>query len=63
MSGRKPHIEMVLRFVVHLPLRKRSKVYTEEDTRPIGPEEVAEIIVARILRKIDSWVASSKRAY
>ena len=51
--GSKPCIEMVLRFVVHLPLSKRPKVYTEEDTRPVAPEEeVAKIIAALILREI-----------
>ena len=63
-SGCKPCIEMVLRFVVHLPLRKRPKVFTEEETRPIAPEdEVAKIIAALILREMDSWVASSQWAY
>ena len=55
---------MVLRFVVHLLLRKWPKVYTEEDTRPIAPEEeVAKIIAALIMREMDSWVASSQWAY
>ena len=59
-SGRKPYIEMFLRFVVHLSLRKRPKVYTEEHTRPIAlEEEVAKIIATLILREMDSWVASS----
>ena len=59
-AGRKPYIEMVLRFVVHFPLRKRLKVYTEDDTRPIAlEEEVAKIMGALILRETDSWVASS----
>ena len=63
-SGRKPYIEMVLRFVVHLPLCKWPKVYTEEDTRPIAlEEEEAKIIAALILRDMDSWVASSQWAY
>ena len=63
-TGRKPYIEMVLRFVVHLPLRKWPKVYTGEDTRPIALEEVvAKIIVALILREMDSWVALSQWAY
>ena len=55
---------MVLRFVVHLPLRKRPRVYTEEDTRLIAlEEEVAKIIAALIMREMDSWVASSQWAY
>ena len=63
-SGSKPYIEMVLRFVVHLLLRKRPKVHTEEDTRPIAlEEEVAKIIAALILRGMDSWVTSSQWAY
>ena len=53
-----------MRFVVHLPLRKRPKVYTEEDTRPIAlQEEVAKIIAALILCEMNSWVASSQWAY
>ena len=63
-SGSNLDIEMVLRFVVHLPLRKWPKVYTEEDTRPIElEEEVAKIIAALILREMDSWVMSSQWAY
>ena len=49
-SGSKPYIEMVMWFVVHLPLRKRPKVYTEEDTpSPVLEEEVAKAIAALIL--------------
>ena len=63
-SGRKPYIEMLMRFVVHLPLRKRPKVFTKEDARPIVlEEEVAKTIAALILREMDSWVASSGWAY
>ena len=61
VSGSKPYIEMVLWSMVHLPLRKRSKMYMEEDTRPGGApaEEVAKIIAALILRKMVSQVTSS----
>ena len=57
--GCKLYIKMVLRFVVHLPLHKRPKVCTEEDTRPMAlEEEMARIIAELILREMDSWVAS-----
>ena len=60
-SGSRPYIKMVVRFVVHLPVRKRPKVYTEEDTRPIAlEEEVAKVIAVPILREMDSWVTSSQ---
>ena len=53
-SGRKPYIEMVLRFVVHLPLCKHPKVYTQEDTRPIAlEEEMAKILAALDVREMD----------
>ena len=56
-------IEMVLRFVVHLSVSKRPKVYTEEDTRPVAPgEEVGRIIAALILRETDFWGSSSQWA-
>ena len=54
-SGSKPYIETVLRFAVHLPRRKRHKVYREENTGPTSPEEyVAKIIAVPILREMDS---------
>ena len=63
-SRRKPYIEMVLRFVVHLTLRKRPKVFNEEDTCPIGfEEEKAKILAALIVHEVDSLVASSPWAY
>ena len=63
-SRTKPYIEMVLRFVVHLPLFTRPKVYREQDTRPIAMEEkVAKVIAALILREMDSSVTSSQWAY
>ena len=50
--------------MVHNPLRKRLKMHTKEDTRPIAVEaHVAKIIVALILLEMDSWVMSLEQAY
>ena len=38
-TGSLPYIERVLRFVLHVPIRKRPVVPTEEDTRPIAMDE------------------------
>ena len=38
-SGELTYVEPILRFVLHIPIRKKLALRTEEDTRPIAMEE------------------------
>ena len=49
-TGSLGYIELVLRFVLHVPVRKRPVVRTEEDTRPIAmEEEIAKLVAIMII--------------
>ena len=63
-TGGLRYVEMVLRFVAHLPIRKVPVVNTEEDTRPIAlEEEVAKVIAIMVMARTEQHVAERQRAY
>ena len=62
--GALPYIEPALRFVLHVPIRKRPVVRTEEDTRPIAmEEEIAKLIAILITAKTEQYVSDRQWAY
>ena len=49
-TGALGYIEPVLRFVLHVPIRKCPVVQAEEDTRPIAmEEEIAKLVAIMII--------------
>ena len=53
-TGALGYIEPVLRFVLHVPIRKHPVVRTEEDTRPIGmEEEIAKLVAIMIIAETE----------
>ena len=64
-STKKPFIEPCIRIIMHLPLKKRPPVHTEEDTRPIVlEEEVAKIICLILLLQANlSFEDTTQSAY
>ena len=50
MTGALGYIEPVLKFVLHVPIRKRPGVRTKEDTRLIAmEEEIAKLVAIMII--------------
>ena len=68
-GGREQHgtlayIELVLRFLLHVPIHKRPVVRTEEDTRPIAMEqEVAKLVAAIIIAHTEQYINDRQWAY
>ena len=63
-TGAMPYIEPALRFVLHVPIRKRLVVRTEEDTRPIAmEEEIAKLIAILITAQTEQSVSDRQWAY
>ena len=57
------YIEPVLRFVLHVPIRKRPVVRTEEDTRPIAiEEEIAKLLAIMIIAKTEQSVSDRRNS-
>ena len=54
----------LLRFVLHVPIRKRPVVRTEEDTRPIAmEEEIAKLVAIMIIAQTEQYVNDRQWAY
>ena len=54
----------VLRFVLHVPIRKRLALRTEEDTRPIAmEEEIAKLVAIMIIAQTERYVSDRQWAY
>ena len=63
-TGALGYIEPVLRFVQHVPIRKRPAVWTEEDTGPISTEEeIAKLVAIMIIAEREQCVSDSQWAY
>ena len=57
-TGALQYIEPVLRFVLHVPIRKRLVIRTEEDTRPIAmEEEIAKLVAIMIIAQTEQYVS------
>ena len=55
------YMEPVLRFVPHVPIRKRPVVRIEEDTRPIAMEkEVTKLVAAMIIARIEQYLSDRR---
>ena len=55
------HIKPVLRFVLHVSIRKRPVVWTEEDTRPIAmEEEIAKLVAIMIVAQMEQYVSDTQ---
>ena len=57
-TGKLPCIELILRFVAHLPIRKVPVVNTEEDTRLIALEV---LVAIRIMNRTEQYVADRQQ--
>ena len=58
------YIEPVLRFVLHVPIRKRPVVRAEEYTRPIAmEEEVAKLVAVMIIAQTAQYINDRQWAY
>ena len=63
-TGALPYIKPARRFVLHVPIRKRPVVRTEEDTRPIAmEEEIAKLITILITAQTEQYVSDRQWAY
>ena len=63
-TGALGYIEPVLKFVLHVPIRKSPVVRIEEDTRPIAmEEEVAKLVAIMIMAQPEQYVSDRQWAY
>ena len=63
-TGALAHVEPILRFVLHVPIRKRPVVRTEDDTKPIAmEEEIAKLIAILITTHTEQCVNVRQWAY
>ena len=59
-TGAPGYIEPV--FVLHVPIRKRLVLRTQEDTRPIAmEEEVAKVVAIMVIAQTERYVSDSGR--
>ena len=57
-------MEPVLRFVLHVPIRKHPMVRAEEDTRPIAiEEEIGKLVAIMIIAQTEPYVSHRQWAY
>ena len=55
-TGALGYIEPILRFVLHVPIRKRPVPRIEEDTRPIAMEqEIAKLVAIMIIAQTEQY--------
>ena len=60
-TGALGYIEPLLQFVLHVPIRKRPVVRTEEVTRPIAmEEEIAKLVVIMIIAETEQYVSDEQ---
>ena len=63
-TGALGYIELVLSFVLHVPIRKRPVVQTKEDMRPIAMEkEIVKLMAIMIIAQTEQYVSDRQWAY
>ena len=63
-TGHLGYIEPKLRRVTHWVFKKRTVIYTKQDTRPLTlEEEVVKVVPVLLLSEADPYVADAQSAY